>query len=548
MPEGYQERAVEPTAAKAESAGSIRNGNAWLFPLPALLLFAQGALTQLDLPGVYLDAINPDYIVLGLLATAKNTPVWLLPGNLLFDRFPVLIQIYHGALPFYFGLPVYLLFGTGMVGIRLANLSFGLLVLGAFAVAMRRLQMNAAVAGLALAALALDPGFLFAFRTQFYITTLPMALVFASLAVSREGASHRRLVGAGALAGLAVYGYFCLLFVAPALACRIWRMAAAGQRGPELRAWMLGAALGVSPFALGLVLVARETGFPSGFFAFFAQYFGDLTITRSMSLAERLRYGADMLVATTRAIGPMSMMTGGMRNYAPLLKSVLLMGGPSAALLVSLWPHAPWQAAQTAALGMLGLIALYLVFGDRAWLHHAAPALPLMYLGLAALGDQAVQRWRGRLALALAATPLIALLWINAIDRRNAQLALERTGGVSFFSDAFTHFEQDAARTPRLTRAFFPDWGLILPFAMLTGGAIPVANEFRPDAARQTLCSGRDALLAVLADKPPERLTAWILATDWPAPETTVYSGRDGAPAVVAVRWKASDKPAKPCT
>ena len=110
-----------------------------------------------------------------------------------------------------------------------------------------------------------------------------------------------------------------------------------------------------------------------------------------------------------------------------------------------------------------------------------------------------------------------------------------------------THFELDATHTPRPTEAFLPGGNLIFPFAMLSGGEIPVHGDFTPDAARAALCAGRDALLGVMAKEPPERLTGWIAATDWPAPERVVYDDRGGAPSVIGLRWRADAKPDKPC-
>ncbi len=522
--------------------------DAYLFALIALVLFIQGALTLIDLPGLYLDAINPDYLVLRLFADPKNTPYWGLPGNLAFNALPVLIQVYHGALPFYFGLPVYLLFGTGLVGVRVANLVFGLGVLSALAFAMRAMNMTRWVCGLALAGLALDPGYLFAFRTQFYITTLPLALVFVSVALVSKGRPPRRLPLAGTLAGLSVYGYFCYAFLLPALAWQVWRGAPGGERNRRIWGWALGVALGVAPFALGLLLVLIDQGGLHGFVVFFSQYFSEISVVRGMSLAERAQYAADMIASTTRAAGPTEMMTGkDIVASAPQMKTALLLGGPAIAFLLSLRPSARWQGAQTAAIGILGIFGLFVLFGDRAWLHHAAPALPLFYLGLAAFGDQAAGHAPRRWVAAAVALPLVALIVVNAVDRQRVELALERTGGDRYFSDALTHFEQDVAHAPRRFRAFLPDWGLAFPLAMMTGGTAPITTDFQPDLARKELCRGRDAWLAVMADKPPERLAAWIRETDWAAPETTVYHQRSGAPVVIAVLWKADEKPANPC-
>ena len=80
---------------------------------PGILLFIIGGLTSIDVPGPYMDAVNPDYIVPRLLnPAAAEMPAWVIPGTLLFGKLPTIIAIYHGALPYYLGLPVYALFSA----------------------------------------------------------------------------------------------------------------------------------------------------------------------------------------------------------------------------------------------------------------------------------------------------------------------------------------------------------------------------------------------------------------------------------------------------
>ena len=94
---------------------------------------------EITLPGVYMDAVNPDYLVVKLLNWhhAKPLTAWLLPGNYLHDRVPILISLYHGLQQFWLGLPLYALFGTGVVGIRLTHMVFACGVLVAMLFLLR---------------------------------------------------------------------------------------------------------------------------------------------------------------------------------------------------------------------------------------------------------------------------------------------------------------------------------------------------------------------------------------------------------------------------
>ena len=63
-----------------------------------LAVYGFVASREITLPGVYMDAVNPDYLVVKLLNWHHARPLtaWVLPGNYLHDRVPILISLYHG--------------------------------------------------------------------------------------------------------------------------------------------------------------------------------------------------------------------------------------------------------------------------------------------------------------------------------------------------------------------------------------------------------------------------------------------------------------------
>jgi hypothetical protein len=524
----------------------------YAFALPALALFCVCALSHIRTPGMYMDAVNPDYLVLHDFGPKMKIPVWVLPGQLLFGFFPILIQIYHGALPFYFGFPIYLLFGTDIIGVRIANLEFGLLVLAGAAFALRAFRIRPLIAGVALAALAIDPGFILDFRTQFYITTLPLALVFFAIGcVEREGSelTARTARLAGILAGLSVYGYFIFFFLLPAAGAHVWRSVGPGAtRKDRLRNWGFGLAIGLSPYALGFVLIVFGVGGPGRFAQWLLDMLGALHIDRSaMTISERFAYAWNLIFLTTRAVGPAAMLIGALHIHAAALKTALLLGVPGLAFLINCFIRRRSEAVLFAGISLLGLAAMFVIFGNRMWLHHAAPVLPLLWFALAAALNQVLGRWNAGLGAALAALPIAFLAYGNALDRQHAMIALEQTGGLRLSSDAILRFADDALHDTHPTLAFFPDWGVYMPFAMETQGAIPMSTSFDPAEARAKLCAGQDVLLAVVAGIAPERIPVWIDSIGWTKPETRAYNQRDDVPVMTSLRWRASDPPLKPC-
>src|SRR5436309_3021907 len=105
----------------------------WVWFVPAFAVYAFVALQQIELPGVYMDAVNPDYLAVHLL-NPKHADIvaWALRGNLMFGgRAPILITLYHGSQQVWLGLPFLWLFGTSVIGLRITHALFGLAVLAA---------------------------------------------------------------------------------------------------------------------------------------------------------------------------------------------------------------------------------------------------------------------------------------------------------------------------------------------------------------------------------------------------------------------------------
>src|SRR6516164_5451597 len=111
--------------------GSRRSRLARWIPLAiVVVVYLIVATQQITLPGIYMDAVNPDYLVVRLLHD-RTEPItaWLLPGNYLAERAPVLISLYHGSQQVWLGLPFFWLFGTTVTGLRLTHAMFALGVL-----------------------------------------------------------------------------------------------------------------------------------------------------------------------------------------------------------------------------------------------------------------------------------------------------------------------------------------------------------------------------------------------------------------------------------
>lgn len=521
--------------------------------LPAMFLFGVGAVTDITVPGIYMDAVNPDYAVVGVLNTASTIQTWFLPGTLLFGRWPILGQIYHGALPFYLGLPSYALFGTGVTGIRLTNMIFGCLVILGVGTFLRAAGVRVLIASLCLMLLALDPGFLFSFRTQFYITLLPIAAVFFSAALieaRRTAPSPVVVFLAGLLAGIACYGYFIFIFLVPALALlALYRWRDAFWTAKLF--WIAGFCVGVVPYLIGVVAIMIATGGMHGFVALMCSYLLSLNVQGSpMSLLQRVDFFYYLLHGSILDIGPSLMMLHAVTPLQiPAWKLVLLLLVPGAAILSGLLRPGP-IIGLLFILGLLaGFFVLVVVFGGRLWFHHAALLIPVLYAGLALSFERIAICFPTRSSSIVETACVIILipfLITNASDRQAVFLQLETTGGVGFSSDAIDHFAYDSLREKGATHVFFPDWGAFMQFAMLTRGSIPYSTEFSVDEAKAVLCNGQNAEVVMMAGKSDDRLKQWNAALRWQA-ATSIYAQRDGTPILLVARWSAAGHPRSTC-
>ena len=276
-----------------------------------LLVYAIAATQQITLPGVYMDAVNPDYLVAKVLNRAHAEPLiaWVLPGNYVANRFPILVSLYHGMQQFWLGLPLYALFGMSVVGIRLTHIVFAMGVLVALLVLLKRARMPVGIVALCGLALACDPAFIFAFRTQSYITMSPVAWLLVSIALlagtgTPEALRGRRCIASGVCFGFAVLGYFVYAFYLPAMLLWVVSRPRPESAGPARRArlhaalaWLCGVGFGCAYYVLGYALVAKAVGGGlSGFLAYLRESSTRLgAFSTTLSFGERVGAAASFV-------------------------------------------------------------------------------------------------------------------------------------------------------------------------------------------------------------------------------------------------------------
>jgi len=358
----------------------------------------------------------------------------------------------------------------------------------------------------------------------------------------------RLALAAGGLAGLAVWGYFIFLFCVPALALfAVHRWRNSHSLYGLLVAFSVGFAGGCTLYAAGFLGMIFELGGWDPFWEYISAAMTGLNINQSrLPIMERVSLFYKMITSTLQGSGPafLILREAGSTFELSNVKLCILFLLPSIGLVTALRYNGPQSRGLWLMSGfVLGNAVLFVTFGSRLWLHHSSAMLPVFYVAMAIALDRfvsIVKPWADRRIVRT--VTLLSLLPIYATNMINAQdmfMRLEVTGGVGLASDAINRYSTDSLKDPDTYR-FFPDWGVFMPFAMLTRGSIPYSMDFSIIPAKQKLCSGTDIEVVLVAMQPQDRLGRWTEELGIGAPEETIYRQRNGIDVLRVARWRSN--------
>lgn len=454
----------------ARSDAFRRHG--WLLPV---IVFLFAITVHIDLPGLYMDAVNPDFVAAQKLHhNHLHNPSATLPSKI----FPVLGSLYHGVQNFYVALPIFAMFGCNVASVRIAQALFGVVLIAAFFFVTQRLARSTALAMLGALGLATEIAFTASFRTQFYIVMGGATWLFVSLMLllppaPDERPSPRRLFWSGFFSGLAGYGYFVLLFFVPGTLAMV-AFAPRSDRRQTAR-WLCGLAAGFIPYVVGyLSLIIKLHGFSSTL-AFIQRMIGLLhPLEGSGTDSGNLLYAWQMARLAITNDGNDAMIFGhslpswwGEAKFYVFVACML-------ALLACCLIH--WLARRRsppwALIGLLPLSYLLVasLLGSRLWAHHFCVLVPFAYLLPISLLANLIPRPRMN-RLMQAATVSIAGIGC-ALGNASQQYAfhenLIRSGGEGMSTFALTQMALQARHAPSNVVYLFPEWGFFTSFCLLT--------------------------------------------------------------------------------
>lgn len=470
----------------------------------ALAVFWLCVLRNVELPGLYMDAVNPDYLFARWLNPQLHNPVWTIPTG----PVPLLGNLYHGMQTLYVGVLTYGLLGTSVVSVRVTHALYGSLIVLLAWLILRRVSGRPVLATALATALATDMAFIGSFRTQAYIILagqvwMMLALWLAVRSAQEPAPSRWLLLLSGMGMGLAVYGYFVFLFFLPPVAALAVLGPGRQGMGRRLLAWGAGFGVGMLPYVIGYVELAVALGGMGPLIEWIRKVLGILgpTVGRE-TYGEGLGHVLGYALWGLAGLGNEHMVIGEAVSFPLAGWRAGCMALAGAVCLLGAW----WEWKERPRLARVLLagaalpaayIGLAAGFGSRLDVHHFTVLVAVGYvlLGLGACW-LALRLPQGRWLSGVAAVLAAALLLLNIAQQNRVHARLVATGGVGMSTDALPAL----ARTALTERAhavwFFPEWGFFMPFAFLTANQVPYENELTGATLGRHAVSGKEVRVA----------------------------------------------------
>jgi hypothetical protein len=520
----------------------------------ALLVFALAYAMDWRLPGLYMDAVNPEYIIPGIFdPKAPGHHPWIVPGNVILGRFPLFTgQIYHGSTQIYFALPLMALFGVDVGTLRIAQGAAGFLIVLLLALFMRRTDAPAksAIAAVAMVPLALDPSFVVALRTQAYSCLFPLMLLLGSMLLLRGWQTKRwpalRLLASGMLYGLSVFSYFIFAFFFPAL---VWFFLTERERKSwrdlgHVALWLFACAVGYFPLIGGLIRVSQALG---GFEAMLHWLHAHSDSLHPLGTAggvyDRIAgvFTASRGVVTGRWPWIM-VLEHHAGDFMGSLKAALLLLVPIGTLIAARAdPRDDRRSIATPLVFVVSFLACASIFGNRLDGHHYTTIVPFLY---AAFGAACAVLWsRSRETASARVVPAagIALLAVvaimNAFSLAHFHRDLEASGGAAMYSDAIDRFSHHVAKDDPDATAYFPDWGYAMPFVFVSRAKVAWLDSVDPIRIERESCSGKPQVVVFTGADNGAKFDVVTSLAHQPPPVITTWAQRDGVPVFQSARY-----------
>lgn len=430
-----------------------------------ILIFCCGVFRQVDLPGIYMDGVNPDYLAAQTLNPQIKNTNWKIPTVI----GPVLGNLYHGVENYYVDLGVFKVLGESVTSLRIAQSLFGGAIIVMVYFLLLNISGNIFISFFCAALLSTNIAFISSFRTQFYIVLSGEVWLLASVLALRRETKFSDLL-AGIFYGLSIYAYFVFIFFFPAIAC-----IAIFRQKRFLRRYFFGIAIGLIPYLIGyLSLIVALGGISNAVNWIHNSIISLAPLSSNISFDQRIK---DSIMYTYLAItnigNNLMIFKNGIHYLLGNVQAIIFMISIAASAII-------FRKKKEIFIVLLPIayIVMATIFGNRLWVHHYSVMVPFEYLLFGMFISVLV---KSRTTLIFTTSIVLTMLCINIAQSNVFFKKLDVTGGVGKYTDAVNIFALNALHKQDALYVF-PEWGFYMPFDYLTSNSVPYILQDDPMA------------------------------------------------------------------
>lgn len=488
-----------------------------------LLLFVLVSIVYFDLPGLYMDAVNPDY-VLEHIMHINNVPAWIFSDNVIASAFgnpwglPLLNSLYGTNFTAYCSLPIVAILGNGIYTVRICHLLFAVLMLLSAYYFIKTATQNTKSASLICLLIALEPSIVFAQRTQYYLQLFPLIFSFVGIAlITRQLTSNHiefwKFIGAFVLLGLAACSYFIFAgyFVAVFIVVLVYVLKNKKDKKIPFLA-ILGFIVGYLPFIYAHLSILMQSGVA-----------GYLQIIKGLDtygisegqtgLIGRIQdffhessrlFSGEAIIHTITGKGVFS-------NVFTFIFYAFGVACISISIIIALSKRKLFSSygSRYAIIILDSCIfmhfAIALVVGSSLGYQHYVMLIPIIYLASSLLIFEFLKNSfsYNRRSIIMKLLPLIveAIIICDVVNISAGYHNIGKTGGTGYYSEAINDIgEYLKSNSDENDVIICPQWGYWMGIAVITDGQRAIWNDSNIEAIKNRISQSRHKRYFIVDD------------------------------------------------
>lgn len=459
-----------------------------LYIISIFIVFFVLALYNINLPGLYMDAVNPDYIAGMYLNPRYLNPIWILPNS----GYPILGSFYHGTPTLSIGLVFYALFGMSTFVLRTINYSYGAITIILSFFIIKKITENNLCSFTGAIYIATSIAFIASFKTQYYSVQVGLPFLFGAIYFLMDRFEQvkildgKRVYLSGILMGLAFYCYFVYSFFV--VGFLVYIALIKRQKIKAIFIWLLGFVTSSSLYIIGYGIILVKLGGIAQFSDWLRSSLIGLNvmgeskevINKILLSVEHAYYaisnkGNELYIFGEELIDK----TKNLNIFITIL--IVLIGCIALLITKKIKKHFNYLLIYILP---ISFIICSSVFATRIGAHHFGVITPLIGVILGISINNIIEIDQVKLSKefkVIVSIIFVIIIGLNLISYNEFNEKLEKTGGVKMFSEEIDKMALDAKENPNESVYYFIDWGFMMPFMFITENNVPYFTDLNQD-------------------------------------------------------------------